>query len=322
MLAPPHRDQALGDEGAVEALQRHDVGDGAERDEIERVEQVRLRPQHVPEAAPAQFAVDRDHGHEHEPDRGEMAEPGKVVLPVRIDQRDRRRQRLVGLMMVDRRPRRGRARCASASGSMLVVPQSTVTSSRAPRLGERAHRLDVRPVALEQAVRNVDQRIDARSGAGSARAAPPRSRRRRRSRRRSRSSRRARPHRRCAPPPSACRSARRDRASAAARSDRGMPRPSSTSTPRPARTRASSSDTPWRCAIASARAVAALVEPVAPGAAGRRALDAEEDAAFIGAHCEARSSSIRSRRIDAMLQCGLQAIHRAFRESASSARVR
>ena len=35
MLAPPHGDQPLGDEGAVEALQRHHVGDRAERRRVE-----------------------------------------------------------------------------------------------------------------------------------------------------------------------------------------------------------------------------------------------------------------------------------------------
>ena len=44
MLAPAHRDQALGDEGAVEPLERHHVGDGAERDQVEQVEQIGLRP--------------------------------------------------------------------------------------------------------------------------------------------------------------------------------------------------------------------------------------------------------------------------------------
>ena len=59
-LAPPHRDQPLGDEGAVEADERHHVGDGAERDEIDEVEQVGLGPRRVPEPAAAQLAVDRD----------------------------------------------------------------------------------------------------------------------------------------------------------------------------------------------------------------------------------------------------------------------
>ena len=44
MLAPPQRDQALGDEGAVEALERHHVGDRAERDQIEHRQQIGLRP--------------------------------------------------------------------------------------------------------------------------------------------------------------------------------------------------------------------------------------------------------------------------------------
>ena len=92
MLAPPHRDQALRDEGAVEPLQRHDIRDGAERHEVERVQQVRLGPQHMPVAALAQLAVDRDHRHEHEPDGGEMIELREIVLPVRVDQRIDRRK--------------------------------------------------------------------------------------------------------------------------------------------------------------------------------------------------------------------------------------
>ena len=44
---------------------------------------------------------------------------------------------------------------------MLVVPQSTVDEQRRAALGERAHRLDIRAVAFEQAVGNVDDRLDA-----------------------------------------------------------------------------------------------------------------------------------------------------------------
>ena len=72
-------------------------------------EQIGLRPRSRPEAARAQLAVDRHHGHEHEPDRGEMAEPGEIVEPVRIDHRERGRQRLVGEVMIDHDRRRGRA---------------------------------------------------------------------------------------------------------------------------------------------------------------------------------------------------------------------
>ena len=44
---------------------------------------------------------------------------------------------------------------------MLVVPQSTVTRSVCAAGGERAHRLDIGAVALEQTVGNMDQRLAA-----------------------------------------------------------------------------------------------------------------------------------------------------------------
>ena len=43
-LAPAQRDQAFGDEGAIEPDQRHHVGDGAERDIVEEREQIGLGP--------------------------------------------------------------------------------------------------------------------------------------------------------------------------------------------------------------------------------------------------------------------------------------
>ena len=100
---------------------------------IEHREQIGLRPRRGPEAARAQHAVDRDDGHEDEADGGEMAEPGKIVAPVRIDDRKRRRQGLVGLMVIDDDDIDAERLRARSSGSMLVVPQSTVTSSVAPR---------------------------------------------------------------------------------------------------------------------------------------------------------------------------------------------
>ncbi len=87
MVAPAHRDQPLGDEGTVERDQGRDVGDRAERDVMQHAEQVGLRHLGRPEAAPAQFAIDRDQRHERQPDGGEIAEAGEIVEPVRIDQR-------------------------------------------------------------------------------------------------------------------------------------------------------------------------------------------------------------------------------------------
>ena len=158
-LAPPHRDQALGDEGAVEADEGHHVGDGAERDEIDEVEQVRLGPRCIPEAAAAQLAVHRDDGQEHQADGGEMAERREIVVPVRIDDR-RLGQLLVGLMVVDddgieAEPRGFRERL-EARGAAVDGDEELRAA-----LGERADRLDVRPVALEDAVGNVEQRIEA-----------------------------------------------------------------------------------------------------------------------------------------------------------------
>ena len=100
-LAPAQRQQALGDEGAVQARERHHIGDGAERDIVEKGQQIRLAALAVPEAAAAQFAVHRDDRHEHEADGRQMTEPGEIVAPVRIDDRHRRRQRF-------RRPDDGR----------------------------------------------------------------------------------------------------------------------------------------------------------------------------------------------------------------------
>ncbi len=79
MIAAAHRDQALGDEGTIEPGQRRDIGHGAERHMVQHAEQIRLRPFGGPEAAAAQFAVDRDQRDQHEADGGEMAEAGEIV---------------------------------------------------------------------------------------------------------------------------------------------------------------------------------------------------------------------------------------------------
>src|SRR5689334_15964173 len=41
ILSSSHRQQPLGDEGAIEALERHHIGDGAKRHEIEQAEKIR-----------------------------------------------------------------------------------------------------------------------------------------------------------------------------------------------------------------------------------------------------------------------------------------
>ena len=77
-----------------------------------------------------------------------MAEPRKVIAPVGIDDRQCRRQLLVGLMMIDdhnietprfRLGERGDAGCAAIDAD----------EQRRAALGERAHGFDIRSIAFE-----------------------------------------------------------------------------------------------------------------------------------------------------------------------------
>jgi hypothetical protein len=101
MIAAAHRDQALGDEGAIEPGQGRDVGDSAECDVMQHAQQIRLRHLGGPESAGAQFPVDGNQRDQHQADRGEMTEAGKIVGPVRIHQRVDVRQFVAALMMID-----------------------------------------------------------------------------------------------------------------------------------------------------------------------------------------------------------------------------
>ena len=109
-----HHREPLAHEGAVEAGERHHVRDGGERHEVEAREEVGLGPA-GPEAARAQDPVERHQGQEHDARRAEMPEAGEVVLPVRIDDRQR-----VGKIL----------------GRLVVVEHDGV-EAEAPGLGER-----------------------------------------------------------------------------------------------------------------------------------------------------------------------------------------
>ena len=87
-----------------------------------------------------------------------MTEPRKIILPVRIDDSDDGGKFLVGLMMVDHddveaKFHRLRQR-VDAGGAAIDRNQQRRTA-----LGERADRIDVRPITLEDAIRNMHQRI-------------------------------------------------------------------------------------------------------------------------------------------------------------------
>ena len=98
-----HHPEALSDERAVEALQARDIGDGAERDEIEQVDDLRLGKR-LEEAAAAQLAQQRNAEQERHADRGEVPVRGAVralIEPVRIDQRDGDGEQAGALVVVD-----------------------------------------------------------------------------------------------------------------------------------------------------------------------------------------------------------------------------
>ena len=89
-----------------------------------------------------------------------MAEAGQIVAPVGIDDGHGRRQHLVGLMVIDDddvdAERARLCQWFDAGGAAIDRHQER----RAAR-GQRAHRLDIRAITFEQAVGDVDQRVDA-----------------------------------------------------------------------------------------------------------------------------------------------------------------
>ncbi len=158
MIAPAHRDQTLGHERAVEADQRRDIGDRAERHVMQHAEQIRLRPLAAPEAAAAQFAVDRDQRDQHEADGREMAEAGKIVGPVRIHQRVDLGQFVAGLMVIDHHHRHAEP---PRFGQRLQAGGAAIHRHQQSRalVGQHADGFDVGAVALKDPVRDVDQGI-------------------------------------------------------------------------------------------------------------------------------------------------------------------
>ena len=91
------------------------------------------------EALAAERARGGDEEQEHDAGRGQMALTGEIVLPVRIEDGERGRQLLVGLVMIDD-DHLGAALLAASIAAPAVVPQSTVMIRRRALLGEPAQR--------------------------------------------------------------------------------------------------------------------------------------------------------------------------------------
>ena len=85
-----------------------------------------------------------------------MAEAGEVVLPVRVDDRPRRREFFGRLVMVEHDRVEPQPR---GFGQRLVARGAAIDRDQEfrPLPGQRADRLDVRAVALGDAVGDVDQ---------------------------------------------------------------------------------------------------------------------------------------------------------------------
>ncbi len=120
---------------------------------------IRRRPRGAPETALAQFARQRHQRQEHQSDGGEMAEPGQIVGAVRIDDGGGVGKLLVGLVMIDdHRLQPELARFGErfmAGGAAIDRDQQ-----RRAALREGADGVDVRPVALEDPVGNMHDRIE------------------------------------------------------------------------------------------------------------------------------------------------------------------
>ena len=200
-----HDPQPLRHERAIEALQPRDVGDGAERDEIEQVDDLGLG-ERLEEAAAAKLADQRDAEEERHADGGEVAVRRALlafVEAVGIDQRVGDRE--AGSRTGDdrRRSRRGRP--------LALPPARRTPAHRSRRRPRRLHRApSARPALCRtgrsppSAGRGCRRSVPRRAGGAARPAAPRWSPRRHHSRRRSRWSRRSGPRRQAASRPCPC----------------------------------------------------------------------------------------------------------------------
>ena len=146
------RQQALDDEGAVDAGQRHDVADRGKCCEVEIAEQVGRRP------AGAAFAQLPDHLHQREESHAggaKVALAGQVVLAIGIDDGNGVRQRTADLVMIEHDDL-GAGRLGCVDRSRAVGAAVDRDDQRCATADQFAHRLRVGPIAFEDAVGDVD----------------------------------------------------------------------------------------------------------------------------------------------------------------------
>ncbi len=145
--------QALDDVGAVQPFQGHDVADRRQRHDIQPGKQIERAGTRI-----ARLAQEPQGRHEHEKDdagRAEMPLPRKIVLPVRVYQRVTGRQLVGDLVMIDDDDVGVALPCG---GERLETRRSAI--DRDDQAGALLDQLLdcrwIRPVALENPVRNID----------------------------------------------------------------------------------------------------------------------------------------------------------------------
>ena len=150
-----HHRKPLAHEGAIDAGERHHVADGAERHQVEPLQEVGLRPLAIP-ARLAQAPVepdDEEEGHAH---GGELAVRAVVVQPVGVDHGARLRQPRLAQVVVDH------DHVEPGLGGVVERVEGADPAIDGDHDGhvlrrEDAHGGAVRAVALAQAVGDVDR---------------------------------------------------------------------------------------------------------------------------------------------------------------------
>ena len=131
-------------------MQRHHVGDGGERHEVEPGHQVGDR-----ETVAAQAPVERHQRQEDHAGGAEMAQAREVVEAVRVDEGTHRREHLGGAVMVEHHHVHAEA---AGLGQGLVPGGAAIDGDEegGALLGEHPHRRDVGTISFRDAVGDVE----------------------------------------------------------------------------------------------------------------------------------------------------------------------
>src|SRR5215471_7821287 len=158
MFAPPERDESLGNECAVETVQRYYVGDRPKRNKMQKRAQIWLRASAGPKLAPPQLPCHSDHRQEHQPDRGKMSKAGEIIGTVRIHDGKSGRKSLVRLMMIDHDDLKPEL-CCFCEGFVAGHTAIDRDEKLYATLGKGTDGFDIRPISFKNSIRDVNDWI-------------------------------------------------------------------------------------------------------------------------------------------------------------------